>query len=333
MPAKLKPSKEKSANQSKAMESGERRSNPGGGVTKPASLAFAAAPAKSGSDSEYSTPDEEYQTPSVENVTILDEKPKSVISSNQTPSQAQQTSRGGGGGVAASTAPPSGKSSRHFEAFYVNVDDPGYGGVIGGPTPSRSGSAAAPPPPSARSFVLHDAPHATRESAIAAGVPVIDGSERRSAQRGGGVAAPSNDAELRKIRADNAKERTDKSRPAASSQEAFYLNQRSDSGLDRPDSLNVHRTSGGGRGTAVGEGDTPSPVTSFAEIKKQRDNGEIPQSMFYLHGSPTQGPPPPLHGSPVGAPGGQGPLEPSKETQLRNRGMYRIHTCVSRTQA
>ena len=174
---------------------------------------------------------------------------------------------------------------------------PNYGMAGGVPmtTTSRVSSRASEPP--ARSFVLHDHAHGTRESAIAAGIPVVDSPPRASSnnvKRGtpervinqNHVNREGSDDELRKIRADH----HDKEN-ASTAPESFYLNQRVDSSIDRPDSLNVlagnNRTGSNHDNKSVGEGDAPSPVTSFAQIKKQKDNGEIPQSMFYLHSTPS----------------------------------------------
>ena len=114
------------------------------------------------------------------------------------------------------------------------------------------------------------------------------------------------DEELRKIRADHRAKDS-----GAVNSEAFYLYERGDSAehrldsvdsrfdslepsrldsIERPDSLNVVAPPAGRKappGGGGGEGDAPSPVTSFAQIKKQKDNGEVPQSMFYLHGTPS----------------------------------------------
>ena len=282
MPAKLKPSKEKTANHTKAVESGEKHVvSPTSGAAKPTSLALTKSNAAKDSDSD-STPDEEYQTPSVENVPFFDEK--SVINQQQ-----QNSSSNGSCGVSA-RAQQQGKS-KQFEAFYVNVDDPNYGMASGVPMTSRAGSRASEP---ARSFVLHDHAYGTRESAMAAGIPIVDSSPRassNSARKGtpehvinqNHVNREGSDAELRKIQADhhdkeNARTMTD----------SFYLNQhRGDSSIDRPDSLNVLGSNNRTRDKSVGHGDVPSPVTSFAQIKKQKDNGEIPQSMFCLHGTPS----------------------------------------------
>ena len=311
MPAKLKPSKEKTSNHTKAVESGEKHViSPTSGVSKPTSLSLTKTSSARESDSD-STPDEEYQTPSVENVPFFDEK--SVINQQQQSSSSNGTSTTNVGN--------NNNKSKQFEAFYVNVDDPNYGmaGGVPGTNKSRTSSRASEPP--ARSFVLHDQAHGTRESALAAGIPVVDSPPRGgsgTARAGKGVAPDhrvlsqnhmnireGSDDELRKIRADHHDK--ENVRNAADS---FYLYQRAESAeqrldsidsrfdslepsrldsIERPDSLNV-MSGGGGRTSgnkSVGEGDSPSPVTSFAQIKKQKDNGEIPQSMFYLHGNPS----------------------------------------------
>ena len=307
MPAKLKPAKEKTSNHTKAVESGEKHViSPTSGVSKPMSLSLTKTSTTRESDSD-STPDEEYQTPSVENVPFFDEK--SVIKQKQQQScSSNGTSTANGG---------NNNKSKQFEAFYVNVDDPNYGmaGGVPGTSKSRTSSRASEQP--ARSFVLHDQAHGTRESALAAGIPVVDSPPRGTGTARAGRGAPTpgqrvlsqnhvniregSDDELRKIRADH--QDKENMRNAADS---FYLYQRADSAeqrldsvdsrfdslepsrldsIERPDSLNVRSGSRTSGNKSVGEGDSPSPVTSFAQIKKQKDNGEIPQSMFYLHGN------------------------------------------------
>ena len=184
MPAKLKPSKEKTWNHTKAVESGEKHvTSPtsASGVNKPTSLSLTKPSAHVQSDSD-STPDEEYQTPSVENVPFFDEK--SVINQQQQSS----SSNGTGGSVGVN-------KSKQFDVFYVNVDDPNYSMAGGVPVVSKSRTssrtAEQPPPPSARSFVLHDQAHGTRERALAAGIPVVDSpSTRGISGEGWGRAEP-----------------------------------------------------------------------------------------------------------------------------------------------
>ena len=277
MPAKLKPAKEKNANHTKEVESGERadKKSPSS-PSKPRTLSLKPF---GGGDSDSST-DEEFQTPSAEQVSFFTEKVPPG-GEEAAPQPSGTTSRG-----------------RQYEAFYVDTDNPPLS-VTSGVTSNGVPVSVTPrsldrSKPQKQSFTLHDQAH-TVETAIVAGIPVIDGSKSSSwgADSGATPARASRrtsrdklDQELSKLNADS-RNKEIKDGPL----DSFFLNP-NPTEVHRPDTLNVPKpiqVDGPGNMAAV-NGDRPSPKTSFAEIKKQKDSGEVSPVTYLQHRSPLKNP-------------------------------------------
>ena len=284
LPAKLKPAKEKTSNHTKEVESGEKpeKKSPSS-PNKPRTLALKS----NGGGEDDSSSEEEFQTPSAENVPFFEKPPEE--SAEAAPS------------TKADTIPnPSVASSsrgRQFEAFYVDTDNPPITASVtanGVPQPTVSSRGLDRGRPQAQSFTLHDQA-LTPEAAIAAGIPVVDGSlpkpiARRPPSRESASTSKSTgrsprdkmDQELSKLNADSRnKEIKDTPR------DSFFLNPSSEA-VQRPDTLNVPKpiqVDHPGSSVSV-NGDRPSPKTSFAEIKKQKDSGEVSPVTYLQHGSP-----------------------------------------------
>ena len=268
MPAQVRPAKEKlNNNHSKEVESGEKqfRSPVSPSRQPPQSLQFQAV--NNGNDSsDSSTPDEDYKTPSVESVDL----PGFTFDRSGVASAAETT----GVGEQCKKKP--------YEAFYVDTGsseqiDPRnipLGGVS-----ERSGSGLA-----AQSFTVANHNH-TPESARAAGIPVVGQSAARASSPRSGIltqgagdrsSSEGSDLELKKIHADHMAAEKQKQMPRSSIQAVGPSQQQ------RPDSLNVRRpaTSKDSQQPQSLRSQDESPKTSFAAIKKQKENGESSPVMF-----------------------------------------------------
>ncbi len=299
MPAKLKPAKEKNANHTKEVESGEKltKKSPTS-PTKPKTLNFNSKRR----DSSDSSTDEEYATPSVESMPLPGEKvPQVTKTAKPVPSQtsgqpqnarSSQTTTAGHSRKSAQPVakttnseqqqPPSqphNTRTKQFEAFYVDTEHPS----INGPPSSRPGTShsATSQTPTQQSFVLHQQQSMTSDQARAAGIPVIDGSAH---SRSSNHQREEQDREIQKINADN----RDKELNKQGLSDSFYLNPDDEpsSAGQRPDSLNVRKVNmESSRGSQAD--DKPSPKTSFAQIKRQKDNGEM-SPILYTQKTPPQ---------------------------------------------
>ena len=219
------------------MESGEtnpKKKSPATPV-KPLSLNLKSAGGQKkddGNDSSGSTtPDDAYQTPSMESVPFVENGKTEATSSAQEPKVSQ------------SAKPKS-------QAFFVNMEV-----QAGSAATSGRGSSFDRNKPAAQSFTLHDHVH-TPESAIAAGIPVVE-TARDEIMRS---SSESSDAELKKIHADH-RDSENKSKTPLSL---------------RPETLKVSQPQVSTSNGPVEAAGPISPKTSFAELGARRLNGTSP---------------------------------------------------------
>ena len=267
MAAKLRPAKEKLSNHTKQVESGEvQKKRSPSTPTKPNTLMFKPREYKQATDSVSSSSDDDFQTPSLEvnpafpasagaPVTLRDSSTAHTVQSQ--PKQCDNP-------------PRTAQNNRKFDAFYVDTQ---HGPIMGPPLPQQqngpvrtSGTTVRP----AHSFTLHDKVR-TPEAAKAAGIPVVDSregvdsdgvSQHDDSRSSGRSSGEFSDQELRKINRDHRYKENSR---------------RAESESQRHGSMSVQeQTDGAGRQSADME--MNSPKTSFAQIKKMRENGDSDNS-------------------------------------------------------
>ena len=117
--------------------------------------------------------------------------------------------------------------------------------------------------PVERSFTLHKTPM-SREAAQAAGIPIIDSYKDNPMDR-----------ELQKIQADHHDKENKQMK------ESFFLGQQATpADIGRPESLEVGQVQMDRSISSLSSDDRPSPKTSFAQIKKAKDSGEVSPIMY-----------------------------------------------------
>jgi hypothetical protein len=275
MPAQLRPSKEKSNNRhTKEVESGEKyeKASPG----TPNRTPQRAIPGKGytsqnmGGSSGYSTPSEDYKTPSVESVPPLGSQ---ISHHSQLSEPAEGEPEPSAFDPIHQNFPrgPHSQPSRKSPPLPIGQSTPRASSVVGRSSAFERGK------PAMQSFTLHDRTH-TPQSARAAGIPVIDGSASSPRSSSDG-----SDQELRKLHSDH----KNKEAKDGSIRGSFFLNNTepdtqgvppSSSSLSeppqRPHSLHVPKPIKVEQNPQRGKV-KQSPVTSFAAIRSQRENGEV----------------------------------------------------------
>ena len=286
MPAHMRPSKEKTNNHTKEVERGD---NPGKrSPSKPPPLHLTGGngtTAYNGDSSGSSTPSEEYKTPSLESVSYPWDKeplqPAPVKPPTSTPVSRPVTKP-------ATRPVQKPKADKKYEAFYINQDP------ANNSTPRQVNIALERNAPASSSFSLHDGIR-TPDQARAAGIPIVDPLpwshlQDRSQDNS---SSESSDQELKKIHADHkAKEHklaasrvrptpadAQRGRPTPADTQRGKPTPADAQEMQRPDSLDIRKPIIlNERGVAPVEKD--SPKTSFAAIKKQRENGDVSPMMY-----------------------------------------------------
>ena len=156
---------------------------------------------------------------------------------------------------------PSSARGKQYEAFYID-------------------SAPGERQEEATSFTLHKPPM-TREAAQAAGIPVIDSFKNSSNPHSG--SRENVDRELQKIHADH----HDKENKAI--KESFFLNPETEPEKERPGTLEITQFPMDRSLSSISSDERPSPKTSFAQIKKAKDSGEVSPILYTQIKGPQKG--------------------------------------------